>query len=662
MALNTATGVRWWKTSNRRLMPLAHTGCYPFFMPQFSVDLDVLRHALFDHSLSQVGDSLLEVKLQSPVRIDSLELSPNLGVRVLNRPEDKDAVVGTGDSSQIPFSMHSAWLKYTLSAKAEAKARIFAGSAEVVLSDYRRHSATESAWIAVTRDLEAPRTLLDLDHVRALRAGEALSMDVGGTLAANVTFPWSDVLGAKLLDIVGEVPVAVRLKTGLEVSASVRVSDHFSVVVSRTAEGRFRFAVRKAASQHHALGIDVALNFDIGARDIAEELLAQLPKVVREKIETDIVSKLEKAASWKAAVGFACEYARVDERTAIADFILLDDKKLAEDHARIVSGDMAAITKALRHEPQSRELVRYLNESTVTRRSSHGFSLGLGKWALSAKESSAFRISRRTSLDGFQLLTARGTRKYEEKNIPQNDFEWIVDLKAQMNEFALAPTTLDFDYGLHLLASFERRAISQGDLLRMADFASPWGVKPPDLDTFNDALGRKGSLRVQLLLERDDLTELLAGEIDIASFAGPLAMAMPYSSLFPERRTFEARLDTYGAAWEAWLRDAVTPPLPVRSGLAVVEKEGRVGSFAWTSGTGHPHLRENLAAFARGARLLQMLMTTAHPPETIGEAYDALSALFSQRLYVAALGRWLVERGARRATLQVEYDDVTITA
>ncbi|HVG24878.1 MAG TPA: hypothetical protein VND45_12035 [Thermoanaerobaculia bacterium] len=632
-------------------------------MPRLTVDLDVFRAALFDHSLSQVGESLLEAKLTSPLRIESLAFSPKLGVRVLNRADDKDAdaVFGTSDSAHIPYAAQSAWLKYTLTAKADVKLPILAlrtgASGELALSDYRRHAATDSAWSALTTDLTKARTLLDLDDVKSLQPGEALSLELGGTIAATVSFSWSDLLATKLIDVVGELPIAVKLNAGLTASASVKLTDQFTVVASRTADGHYRFAVKKAASRRHDFGLDVSVGADAKAQDVAAELLQQLPAGVPRELADKLVEKLEEAARWKASAGFAYEYARIDENSAIADFILLDESKLAADHALVLGGDFAKLTDALNRDAQSHELVRYLNESTLTSRSSFGFTLGIGKWALSSRETSTFRMTTRRSLDGFQLITAQGTRKYDEKNVPQNDFEWIVDLKAQMTEFALTPTTRDFDYGLHLLATIDRGAIAEGDVERMVDFAEMWGARVPSPSAFAEAVGTKGTLRVQMLLEREALAAAFGGDAD---WAEPLAMAMPYASTFPERRTYGARRDAYAAAWSAWLREERPAPLRLHSGLAIVEQQGAPGSFVWTSGEGHPHLRQSLDAFSRGAKLLSSLMTSAQPPETIGDAYALLSELWSQRLYVAALGRWLVERGAARATMQVAFGDTTL--
>jgi hypothetical protein len=144
-------------------------------------------------------------------------------------------------------------------------------------------------------------------------------------------------------------------------------------------------------------------------------------------------------------------------------------------------------------------------------------------------------------------------------------------------------------------------------------------------------------------------------------------MAMPYASTFPERRTFASRREVYGDAWRAWLAGAPPAPLKTRSGLLLLEQRRLPGSFTWISGEGHPQLRARLNAFLRGARLLHDCMTTEAEPERIGAAYNALQQFWSQRLYIAACGRYLLDRahdaGAHvNATLQVEYDDGTITA
>lgn len=645
-------------------------------MPQFTVDLEVLREALLNRSLSQVGESLLRTSVTSPFRVTNFVLAPSasLAVRVLNRPEDRDddAVFGQNDVAHIPFALQSAWVKYKVRAQAAAKIAFAdhggGDSGEIALSDYRLHSATDSAWSAVTDDLRSPRTVLELDDVRKLKPGEALAMEVGGALTASVEFSWSDVLAAKLPEILdGLSPVTVKLRSGLTTSASVKVTDQFSIVISRTGEGRFRFAVKKAAAASNRFDIEVAAGIDVsgaaGVDAVLDAIFADAPDVL-DPIRAQVRKRLVAAVRWKASTGFAYEYARIDEKDSIADYILLDEDLLAHDHAVVLGGDFSKITEALRADPGARRLVRYLNDSTLIRRSSFGFTLGIGKWAVKTQDSSAFRKTTRMSLDGaFKLITCSGARKYDEENVPGNDFEWTVDLKAQMNEFLAAPSTRDFEYGLHLLLTLERSAIGMDDLERMVDLAAMWDVCVPQIGDFADAIGRKGSLRVQLLFDHDALEKAVAHAGDAATWAAPLAMAMPFMSTFPERRTFAARRSTYTNVWQQWLHTGETADIRVNSGLTLFERHGGAGSFAWCAGPGHPQLRRRLDAFLSGVRQLHAAMTTPQAPSKIGDAYDALQQFWSQRLYVAAAGRWLLDRAAgnAKATLQVEFADTTVT-
>ncbi|HEX2835038.1 MAG TPA: hypothetical protein VHW00_18635 [Thermoanaerobaculia bacterium] len=667
-------------------------------MPQLSVDLDVLRDALHDRALSQVGDSLLQTKLKESAKLGELALAPStqLAVRVLNRPQDKDedGVFASGNAPHITFDLQSAWIKYKLSAGLDASAKVSMagakGSTDIVLADYRVHRATDRALTAMTSDLASPRSLLSLDDVKKLAPGEALTMEVGGSLSAKLTISWSDIIGDKLNEIFAglpeRVPVAIRLDSGLSATASVRVTDQFSVVISRTPDAHFRIAVKKAQSNDHTFGIELEAGIDVSAvQEIEDALEPAFEALVAKAADKDAMTaaiksvksklhaKLESLLRWKAMTGFAYEYARIDENSAIADYILLDDSKLAEDYAHAIHGDWDAIAGALRQDVNARALIRYLNESTFTRRASFGFSLGIGKWLqVSAKDQSVFSQSTRTSLDGFTFITSKGTRRYDEKNIPQNDFEWIVDLKAQMSEFRSAPTTLDFDYGLQYAVLLERNAISEEDLARVLDFAAMWDIGVPDPALFEQALGHKGTLRVQLLFERDTLLATLGRFGEIGQWGEPLAAAMPYMSTFDERRTFEARARVYTDPWTRWLSGAPANSLgllrrAIRSGLILLEERALPASFLWCVGDGYPQLRSRLTSFVRGAAKLRALMTTPSAPATIGNAYAALAEFWSQRLYIAASGRYLLAR-AREAgvtpnvTLQVEYKDTTITS
>jgi hypothetical protein len=670
-------------------------------MPQVSVDLHVLRDALLDRSLSQVGDSLLQTSVASPVTWVGVPMTPSaqLSVRVFNRPEDRDddGVFAAMETSHIAFDRQSAWIKYKLSGKLQASpvagpAAIRAGL-EVALTDYRVHRATDRAFAAMVDDLDSPRSLLQLEDVQKLEPGEALQMEIGGSLSATVTATWSDLLGAGVRTLFGSLseltPLAIKLESGLTVTAAAKITDQFSVVISRTADQHYRIAVKKARSRNHTFGLEVGVALELSGVKAVEEALepafASLVEAAGERkwildqiegLRKSLRSRLNDLVKWKLSAGFAWEYARIEENTAIADYILLHDTSLPIDYRCVLDGDWASITRLLREDRSARTLVRYLNETTLTRRSSAGFSIGLGRWvALEARDRSTFTQSTRRSLDGFQLITSRGTRKYSEKGIPQNDFEWVVDLDAKMNEYLERPTSRDFDYGLQAAVILERRALSEHDLTRMLDFASMWTIHVPEAALFEEAIGRKGTLRVQFSFDREMLGKTLAAFGDAEDWAEPLAAALPYLRNFPERRSVEARTEVYREAWAEWIAGAtrsrhhwgamLRPHL--RSGIRLFENRALPGSFAWTVGEGHPRLRSQLDAFVRGARILHDAITNERPPSVIGEAYAFLEQGWSQRLTMAAMGRYLMLRAADadiipNVSFQAEFAGVTITS
>ena len=691
-------------------------------MPRLSVDLDVFRRTLVDASLGQVGDAPLIIRLEEPATIGRLAVGRNAEVRaqVLNGADDRDAEgVFSGDArAHIPFETQSAWVKTTLSAKATGRLGFGAPSASaarhVRMSDYRHYPATEGAVRAIRRNLESFRALSRIEDVRRLKPGEAVSLDVDGTLSFGVRLSWPDVLvtrGHAILSAIGITgPVVVRLRRDAGADAAVRVQDRFSLVISRNRDGRFRFTVRKGASHNHSISLEASLGGGVDATPVVEEALDPLFEAIAgasmrtieglavrlgadrlsgperdliaalagrlgiaeahergtavraavAKLEEDLRRELEKSLRWKAAAGFAYEYARIEQESAIVDYVLNDESLLAADHAAIVAGDLGRLAGALRGDLGARSIVQYLNESSVSRRSSSGFSLGLGKWIdLRARDESAFRMTTRTSLDGFRLLTCRGTRKYSEQQVPENDFEWTVDLKAQMQDYRERPVTRDFDFGLHVAAFLERDSLERADLERMLDFAAMWGVAVPAAADLAEAVGRKATVEVELLFDRDELAKALAAA-DQGAWAEALAAAMPYMAGFPERSAFEARKRVYVGAWRAWLRGEEHPAAGwaamlrprIDSGLRLLEDRALPGSFAWTAGEGHVHLRDRLASFRRGLTSLEAAMRSDLPPAEIGAVWDALRSFWGQRLTIAATGNFLLA-AARSAGVEV---------
>jgi hypothetical protein len=97
----------------------------------------------------------------------------------------------------------------------------------------------------------------------------------------------------------------------------------------------------------------------------------------------------------------------------------------------------------------------------------------------------------------------------------------------------------------------------------------------------------------------------------------------------------------------------------------LLEERRLPGSFAWCSSEGHPQLRRRLESFVRGAAMLHEAMTRSREPGAISDAYRYLQQFWTQRLYVAASGRYLLDRARDagvdvNATLEVEYGEKSV--
>jgi len=698
-------------------------------MPRFDADFDGWRELLSGRALNQVPVSLMEAGAKLSVATGAVQFKPesHLAIRVFNRPDARDEE-GIVNSEHLPFDLQRAWVRYTLKTKHDGQVAIAgleakAGTA-IELHDYRAHAATDDAWSSLRDDLASPRSLLEIADVRKLAPGEALSLDVGGTLTSAIDFSLADAVSDHLRELVRDLPrfagsIALRFSSGLQIEASVRVRDQFTLVISRMPDTRFRVAFMKRKSRDRSVGIEVSVGATVDAvsavdaliaplfeaitgvaLDVAEELarnlgfgavrdeerqlldrLARHFDVATEKdretlvrdairdLRSDLRRRVTEFARLKAAATFTAEYEAIDENTAIADYLVADLDELERDHPHLLAGDFARITMTLRDAPGTRSLLKFLNESEQTRRRTSGFSFHIGRAKVEAKDESVFRSTRRTSLDGHQLVTCRGTASYREQLIPQNDFEWMIELRATTGEYRLSPVTNDFRFSLRYTATLERESLTESDLERMLDFAAMWQIASGDAAAFRTLLGQSATVRVQFRLGGDDLLRALSAPS--GDWPAALAVAMPYANVFPERRTHAQRAAIYREPFAQWLANPESDPrgfLPrIDSGLVLLEESNLPGSFGWTVTTGHPQLRRRLDSFERGIAMLHDAITTPRPPEVISVAWDLLRQFWGQRLYVAASGTWLLERALAdgadvNRSIRIEAGGTTIAA
>ena len=86
-------------------------------------------------------------------------------------------------------------------------------------------------------------------------------------------------------------------------------------------------------------------------------------------LEARLRSSIHAVAAAKATVGFRYEYSRLADDAQLLDFVLLAPASLDDVHALAIGGDLATLVRRCVTTPTEYRLVRYLDESTVTRKS-----------------------------------------------------------------------------------------------------------------------------------------------------------------------------------------------------------------------------------------------------------------------------------------------------
>src|ERR1043166_5594120 len=214
------------------------------------IDFDALKKALPDRTLdkTKIDASLIKASLKkSPFSNFDFAAESALDVASFNDANDvdDDAVIASGDDALVPFDAQKAWLRYRISGllSAEGQASLqaakiaFDASRKIVLSDYRVHARDKKTIETIYGDLSSPRTIFNLEQVIALAPGDALRLAIRGTLGASLTLSWSDVFTRTLSLIESTTPIAMKLDTGASVSFAVAVTDDFSLVIARAADG-----------------------------------------------------------------------------------------------------------------------------------------------------------------------------------------------------------------------------------------------------------------------------------------------------------------------------------------------------------------------------------------------------------------------------------------
>jgi len=404
------------------------------------------------------------------------------------------------------------------------------------------------------------------------------------------------------------------LKAGASLAAGVTLEDDFQLVFSRPKADRVRVAVRKARSRTRtataSLGIEASLEgldkllngvvASVAGKEIAfvdgvfakasvDSLSAEERKLLSELIDRlelgtieDGIAKLrdaweswkerlnqaiEKAARGKVEAGFRYEYLRVDNQTALLQFVCADADAAAL-HGALVLGRVSEVVGKLRQGQVAAELETYLNQRTLEVRQAWGFTLGFAGWQVGGKDAKQLQIVEQRNFEDALRVACLGVRSYE-RRIGANRASWSVDFKADCERFATPPTLRDLYYGLHYLYVHDARKMKPNDLRLAIDEAIAWDVvDEADEEAIVDSLkgfrGKKVETRLELKLDDETLRAVAAapGFGDPAAFATALARTMAWlpGDQFKARQVAERRQQIYRPLWQALLTSPTLTP------------------------------------------------------------------------------------------------------
>lgn len=370
---------------------------------------------------------------------------------------------------QLAFAPGNAWLKYSLSAAATAKATAKIGTAGGGISGdrslrllcYKRHDDTVRIGEAVLSDIDEVASVLSASDIAGLSVGEAVALKSRGKLTASLSISWSDIFSSSLhglTDVLGaDRAGAFLINIGASASASftATVDDDFSLSFVReraSGDRAIRVALRKSAvhdsrfeakagvqiefadpaAVEKVLGSVVAGVLDAPTaalkaieeatslervperyRPIAEALAERfglddanpLPKLKKKLQELTELLNERVTQIAKTKVTLGFSY----EYTRLASEASLLEATLSEDALSRLHGALLSFDfqRVLAYTGSGYALDFFLHQKTVERVRAWGFTLGVGTWFdLKSKQERKDRfVSRRYVSPAGEALT-----------------------------------------------------------------------------------------------------------------------------------------------------------------------------------------------------------------------------------------------------------------
>jgi len=460
--------------------------------------------------------------------------------------ENPFLLISTDKEAPVAFNDQSAWLNYSFGAQVKGKANLklkdygfgFSGqsSHKVNFSSLRIHDRNQEVGPALVADLSSFQNLLDINSIKNLKQGEALGMEVEGSLGAKITLKWSDVFTstaqgiASLLNIDYEV-FAIKTEASASASFNVEINDRFTLVFSYHDATTVKVSVHKSKTSKKNLNLaaDITAGFDSSAavnqvldkamtgllgkaegkiKDLIQQANGKLDNLddndrqtlenvmerlglpdedeqiqfVEGKIDDLTLKAKDKIidlANAKVKFGAAYEYSRTENSKEL--FVAtLSHEALQQYHLDFVKFNLKKVLENIREgQANGLTLLDYLKQKEIVRKSAFGFTLGVGPWEFSGKDEVKRVFKETINKEQKQMLAFLGSRLYTGKWMG-NEVNWTVDFDAQMDQFSqgYVPKTSEFGFGIDLSFTWTDKTFDDQELAVIVDHAVLWKVVP----------------------------------------------------------------------------------------------------------------------------------------------------------------------------------------
>ena len=419
------------------------------------------------------------------------------------------------------------WLRLRADATIKAKANQTLDDLGIGLSsdgtsgvtNYRIHPDSMLLKDAVEDGLGSFVSPFEFDDLLDMNVGDAVAYHAAGKLGGTLTLDWSDAIASelpRLTELIGsDETVSLEFKRGIEAKLSVTVEDSFFVVFARLDDG-YRVAIKLTDGRELQAGfeagfsagltsdpeevaeqvvrslfgrsldrIDDILRGESQARFVAEiaerlglEVSTPLPEIRREwrRFLTRLTEVLEDIAEARAVAAFKFEFSRITLNESLLR-LKLDAERLEEHHDALVTGDLGHLLDEVRRGGAGLTLERFLNQTSITTRSSWGLSLGIGRLGFSGRDRREVKTVTRSDITGRRRLAFNGQRGYEGRSF-NSEKAWNVTLTATMDTFQQEPTLEHHQFALAMTVRWKEASASNRRVDEVVDHAILWARAP----------------------------------------------------------------------------------------------------------------------------------------------------------------------------------------